>query len=151
MTIADVRYSFEHTMLPKWFFEEGMTLIGYLITEENFAYELLKKAFEDNGMEMPYPKELICFEKFKTEDKILGGKIILPTPNEMPSCYEIFMLFNLAFDNIRFFTVERGQEQEDIVIGEWTKDGEHIDHGAVDVRNSGEMDRVVELYRGGAV
>ena len=147
MNINEARYMYEHILLPKFFFEEGMNLIGGLITEKDFAYQMMKKVCDDNAVEMPYPKELFLFEQFKTEDKILGGKIFLPAPTQASACYVIYLLFNLQFDKIRFFTVERGEEETDVILGEWTKDGEHLNHGKADLRDSDGLNQAIAIYR----
>ena len=41
MTVYDIRYSFEHRILPSWFYKHKRQFAGLLLKDKNVLYEII--------------------------------------------------------------------------------------------------------------
>ena len=130
ITPHDVRYYFEHRLLPQDFFEYGETLIGYL--RENGTYAIWEDLTQSNGFDVIYSGEEYGLAEYPQEDGTEVIMLTFPKPEDTPLCSHVYLCLNPETGAQGYYTVEY-----DNFFGEswylccWTKDGNHLDYGVI--------------------
>ena len=144
----EIRYVFEHRMLPRWFFEETINFVGALLNEKEVLYNIINDIFVKENVENSYSKEDFRVEASRLTDNIMFVKIDFPKPEDEPLCYCSYMFFDEKFEKKRYYCIERGNEEGDempFVCG-WTPNGSHINYGNCGLGEDADLIRCIELY-----
>ena len=161
MTLVDLRYYFEHEILPGYFFESSEPFLSDILevayeeednTDENIIYESICETAQEEGVELPYSKKQYKTEVFsmdKDKDDFVV-RIRLPEPEEPLLCAYIFMIFSLKdLSPIRYFTVElleKKWRKNVYCLCEWERDGFHRNHSFVSKNLDKIQDKIIQLY-----
>ncbi|MBE5943198.1 MAG: hypothetical protein E7264_11780 [Lachnospiraceae bacterium] len=143
-----VRYMFEHRLLPGWFFDEGKQLVAMLLHEKSILFELIDDIFTKEGVENPYKKEDFDVDAAKITDEVMMLKIIFPEPEDVPLCYCSYMFFNMDFDKIDYFCIERAEDNDSTCpfVCSWTQEGSHINYGRCSSENNNDLIMCADIY-----
>lgn len=122
-----VRYAFEHVILCHMLLTDSKCLKLLKKKKEEFLFDLMCKICDEEHFEIPY--EINEFE-MKTE-KYLEYEMIrirMPKPVQENNCLEIILV--VGKDEVRYFTVEIGNEGKNLFVCEWTlyEDGKTMHH-----------------------
>lgn len=153
MDLHQIRYLFEHKLLPLWFFEDKDKLLGALLQDKDMLFKIINNIFEKEGVENPYSKEQFSVLPKRVAEDVMALKISFPEPEQEPLCYCCYLFFDKEFAKLRYYCVEKGQEVyggERVVypfICSWTQDGGHLNHGNCAMVDDGDFKRCVELYK----
>ena len=129
-TPHDIRYYFEHRLLPGELYENTDQLIGFL--RRNGIYALWASFTESNGFDTVYPEDAFGIAEFPQEDGTDVIMLALPKPESAPLCSRVYLCWNPETGKTGYYTVEL-----DDFFGEawflcsWSADGVHLDYGAV--------------------
>ena len=147
--IHDIRYFFEHQLLPRAFFEDRALLITVLVKEKDFLYKMVQEVFEKEGAECPYRPEEFRAEPLKISKDVLLLKLTYPEPESEPLCYGSYLLFDTAFENPAFFCLERGARRDEMpFLCRWDESGNHLNYGRCSTEHGEALARCLELYLG---
>lgn len=106
----EIRYLLEHRLLPHWFFEQKMQLIGLLLRDQEVLYRIIGDLFEKEGIENPYTADQFAVTVSKPDDKMVV-RISFPEPEEEPLCYCSYLFFDETFEKVSYFCIEKGDEE----------------------------------------
>ena len=141
MTLSELRYYFEHQLMPKYFFEDTIPFLTELIGDgEDQTHDIgcaVYNIFEDVARKaeviVPYSPEDFQGNLWTLNGNEYVLRIEMPEAQESPQCKAIYLLFTTDFSHLRYFTVELLEikwKRKRYVLCEWTQDG-HSNYGPV--------------------
>ena len=141
-TAAQIRYSFEHNMMPRYYYERPENVLNGL--EEVGLYYLWETVCVENGCDPTYPEEDYK-EHWYTSGSGTIVQVELPEPDENLLCYRIYFLYDPENDRTAYYTME----SEVLTPGSgmicmWDAEGTHTLFGAAPA-----LDRNSEDYEEG--
>ena len=145
-----IRYMFEHRLLPQWFFKEKERFVAPILKDKGILFEVLDQIFRKENVDNPYSPEQFNSEAAKLTDEVLMVKITFPEPEEEPLCYCSYLFFDLAFEKIAYFCIERGNPAGDDLpfVCSWTKEGTHLNHGHCTFEEHNDFLRCADIFFG---
>lgn len=148
MNLHQIRYTFEHKLLPQWFFEMKDKFAGMLLHEEAILYKLIDDMFKNEGQENPYTPEQFRIEAAKPAEGIMMLKLIFPEPEDEPLCYCSYLFFDNDFEKTGYFCIEKGYDPDDDspFVCAWTPEGAHVNYGICSFEGQGDFFRCVDIY-----
>lgn len=148
MNRHEIRYLFEHRLLPNWFFQDKDRFVGILLNDKKILYGIIDDIFKKEEVENPYKEEDFSIEAGKITEDIIMVKIVFPEPEDEPLCYCSYLFFDINFEKTEYFCIERGNEHSEeypFVCG-WTSDGSHCNFGNCTFEENGDFLRCLEIY-----
>ena len=127
-----IRYFFEHKLLPQLFFEDKGKFVNAVLGDEGLLFRALDGIFQKEGLDNPYSSD-----QLEASVETIAGDISIliiryPDPEEEPLCYCSFLFFDAKFKNLGFYSLERGGDLSGDgipFICSWSEEGDHINHG----------------------
>ena len=142
-TPAQVRYAFEHNMLPRFFYEVPDRMLE--IVSDPGLYAMWASIATENGVDPTYPEADYVTHVYDLDD---GGTLVqveLPAPDANLLCYRIYFYYNPATGQAGYYTAESDTFTPDACfICAWGREGTHFNYGACDV-----LDRTADDYAQG--
>ena len=127
-TAAQVRYQFEHRMLPRYFHDDPENMLGVL--RDVGLYRLWASVTIENGVDPTYPEADYVLHFFTAADGAKLLQIELPQPDANLLCYRIYMVYSPATGESGYYTVESDDFDPSLAfVCAWTKDGTHMNYG----------------------
>ena len=133
MILSELRYYFEHQLMPKYFLEDTIPFLAELIGNGEYrshdigcaVYNIFSDVARKADVIAPY-----SLEDFQGDLWTLNGdeyvlRIEMPEAQESPQCKAIYLLFTTTFSHLRYFTVELMEikwKRKRYVLCEWTED-----------------------------
>jgi len=152
MNLHDIRYTFEHRILPQWFFEGKSRFVGMLLNDKTVLFRIIDDIFQKEEVKNPYTEDQFGIETAKITEDVMMLKIILPEPEDEPLCYCCYLFFDKEFEKPGFFSIERGN---DIVsktnktipfVCSWTAEGGHNNHGNCSLEDNADFIKCTDIY-----
>ena len=141
-TPAQVRYYFEHKMLPRYFYEKPEALLE--VIRNVGVYPLWETVAKENGTDPHYPEEDYITHFYRAEDGSQIIQIEMPDPDMEPLCYRIYFIYNPDKEITAYYTAECSSFVPEICfICTWDKEDNHELCGSRDV-----LDRKDSGYTG---
>ena len=144
-TPQEVRYQFEHSMLPRYFYEVPENML--YVMEEDGVYELWAITADENGADPYYPEEDYEEHWYEAEDGTTVLQINMPEPDANVLCYRVYMLFNGETGDRGYYTVEYDEFLTDSsFICFWDEERNHsiLDAAPVLDRDSDEYEEKLQ-------
>lgn len=144
-SIQRVRYYFEHSILPRYFYdvpEEMLSAIG-----SAGVFSLWKLICDENGYDANfYNEEDYVNRWYSADDGTVIVQVLLPEPDDNTLCYRVYFVYN-AEENVKgYYTAESDTFTPDSeFICSWTEDGIHRNFGTVDLLDKTSEDYESEL------
>ena len=146
VTLAQLRYHFEHSALPRYFYEAPDNMLDVL--DRVGAYALFTSLADENGVAYDYSDEDFAQALYASADGTLLLQLDLPQPENTPDCYRIYMLYDPDTQAAAYYTleydamaVELGGPQdalsESAFLCGWDAEGTHGNYGGVNVPRKG--------------
>ena len=104
ITPHDIRYYFEHRLLPSELYENTEQLIGFL--RQNGIYALWANFTGNNGFNVVYPEDAFGMAEFPQEDGTNVMMLSLPKPEDSPLCSRVYLCWNPETGKAGYYTVE---------------------------------------------
>jgi len=124
VSLAKARYHFEHSALPRYFYDDPANMLRVL--EESGTYRLWTSLADENGVEYPYQSGDYAEHLYTTGDGATVMQIEMPVPEETPQCYRVYMVYAPATGDAAYYTVEYdGLLGESALLCGWSKALEH--------------------------
>lgn len=148
MDTHQIRYMFEHKLLPHWFFEEKDQFVGMILHDKNVLYKIISDIFQKENVENPYSQEQFDMEAAKVTEDVMMMKIIFPEPEDEPLCYCSYLFFDQAFEKTSFFCIEKGNNMGNMrpFICSWSPDGSHSNYGSCSVEDGQDYLKCADLH-----
>ena len=146
ISLRDIRYYFEHRMLPQQFYQSPETVISYL--ESNGIYSLWSGFTGENNFSVTYGEEEFSVRDIPQENGMKMLMITMPEPEETPLCCRIYLCYDPEKQAGAYFTVEYDNNFDDsYFLCAWTPEGTHMNYGyaaKLDSDDPGFEDRLAE-------
>ncbi|MBR0131180.1 MAG: hypothetical protein IJM08_07730 [Firmicutes bacterium] len=132
MDLKEVLYSFEHKLLPEWFYGNPKEFAGVLATQPGALYSIIAEICSRAGVENTFVPREFSVEPDQISSDVAAIRIKFPKPPESPLCLSSVAFFDKTFEKVCYFTIEMGDETSAgfPVICSWEKNGEHINYGS---------------------
>lgn len=147
--LNDLRYNFEHYLLPGWFYVDGKKFTDALVNKETFIDLIFFNLCKDADL---FDIWIKGYDQIHSQDDDLNA-IIITCPNCIltPQCNKIFMVwddtkrfyFTLEFDEI--MSKLSGIEPYFILCG-WDKERKHVNFGPFNESNDKLIAKIKELF-----
>lgn len=143
-----IRYMFEHKLLPGYFYSDTERLLKMILLDKKVLFRIISDIFRGESVENPYKEEDFDAYPFKVTDEVRGVCINLPEPEEEPLCYRIYMIFNMTFDKLWYFTIEKGNEvgEDYPFVCAWTAEGGHLNLGNCTFEKDNDLIRCLDIF-----
>ena len=143
LSVHEVRYYFEHRLLPQLLFEDADQLLGFIL--ENSINQLWLNFIADLDFVNPYTAD--DFNQsivYQTENAVIV-RADLPKPEDSPLCLRVYFYYDFNADIKAYFTVEYDNFfGESWFLCEWTQEGVHNDYGTIDTVKPADADDYAE-------
>lgn len=148
----EVRYAFEHQILPHLFYEDKEQFVGMVLQDKGVLYEIISSIFDKEGVENPYVDEEFEVEPIRLSEDVLMLKITLPEPEEPILCSDIYLVYSVDdLSTKRYFTVElleRKWLKKSYCLCEREKNGFHCNHGIIPNNTKKREEKIIHLFYG---
>ena len=132
VTLAQARYHFEHSALPRYFYEVPENMLEVL--ENAGTYQMWTSLADENGVEYPYQPEDFAEHLYTTADGATLLQVEMPRPEDDAQCYRVYLVYNAATGDAGYYTVEYdGILGENALLCGWSQAHEHTVYGGAAV------------------
>lgn len=158
MTLFELRYYYEHELLPQYYFEDTVPFLGEMFeadrdddteSSKNLLFEMILEMAAKRGIDFPYSQEQYKAEIIALNEDDLMFRITLP--EEQMLCSAIYLLFPIEdFSKKRYFTIElleRKWRKNCYCLCEWEEDGFHVNHGIVSNNVKKREEKIISLFK----
>lgn len=146
MDIKEIRYLFEHRLLPQWLYREKETLISVLLQKDkNMAFQIFSDICKKENVEMPYKEEQYRIIPYGLSDKAAAVCLQLPSAEVSPQCERVYFVFDQEKEKFAFYSVEKGAFDYNVLCG-WSEDGGHLNYGKCPEDENEELKRLLDLF-----
>ena len=125
--LFDVRYHFEHRLLPQAFYQAPLETMESL--REEGLYERWSRYTAERGFDADYPAEAFGTREITGEDGIRMLVLTMPQPEKMLLCYRIYLCLDPKTGTAAYFTAEydiyEGYFDPGCLICGWKQDRTH--------------------------
>ena len=142
--LEDIRYYFEHQLLPDLFYEDPGKVLGYL--QNNPLFALWQSLCESIPFDVTYPEDAFGALFVLGDDVQVLARLDLPRPEATPQCSRIYLYWNQETGSAGYYTVEYDNflEESEFLCG-WTKDHEHTSYASGAMLNPESPDYAEQL------
>jgi len=151
MNSYQIRYRFEHTLLPVRLLRNTGEFVKELKDSENqraLLFRMISGVFASEDVKNPYQEDQFDVTVLLENDELTGIRLGFPLPEKAPLCYCGFLLFDREFQHIAYFTVEKGIDDDSAFLCKWTLQGEHMNYGRVPPEAGADFQRCLKLHAG---
>ena len=152
-SLYQVRYYFEHQMLPASYYDMPEEVLTFL--QEEGPYELWRRVTESFGLDPTYAEADFRAEVLEDTDEVRILRLNLPEPDGNTLCPRVYFVYYPETGNGAYVTVESDTFMPDAYfICGWTPDGTHMNYGSIDIPAddaalAAELDMVKQVAAGG--
>ena len=146
-----IRYFFEHRLLPQMFFENKGGFVNAVLGDKDLLFKAIDVIFQDKELDNPYSPNQFRASAETIADDISVLKIKYPEPEEEPLCYCSFLFFDAKFEKQGFYCLERGGDLSGDgipFICSWSEDGVHRNHGTCLLDEREALLMCADIYMG---
>ena len=126
-TVQEVRYQFEHSMLPRYYYDVPENMLD--VIADPGIYALWESVTTENGVEPTYSEEDYEAYWYQAEDGTVIAQVTLPEPDQNMLCFRVYFVYNGETGYTAYYTVELEyflDEDDGIAyICSWNADREH--------------------------
>lgn len=160
MTLTELRYYYEHKILPKYYFEDTVPFLAEIFEAygdsdgegkiDNFLYDMIRELAEKNGIAFPYSEDQYKVDMWKLDEDNFMIRLRMPEPDETVLCSYVYLLFPIEdFSQNRYFTVELTEikkKRKYYCLCEWDKEGVHKNYGYLPNNIEQVEDKIIKLF-----
>lgn len=147
MNQYEIRYLFEHRLLPRCFFENQLQFIGALLKDKEILFRIIDDLFHQEGLKNPYTPDLFDVSAVGSMEQ-MAIKISFPEPENEPLCYCSYLFFDKTFEKVSYFCIEKGNSEGQMhpFVCSWTPEGAHLNHGHCALEKNEDFLRCSEIH-----
>lgn len=158
MTLYELRYYFEHELLPRYFFEYTVPFLEEIFeaytedteSNQNPLFDIIFEMAQEQEIDFPYNQEQYKAEIVGLNEDEVMIRIRLPEPEETILCSDIYLLFSIEdLSKKRYFTIElleRKKRRNYYCLCEWEEDGSHANYGLVSGNIAKIEEKIIQLF-----
>ena len=143
ITLEQLRYHFEHSTMPRFFYEDPAVMLSVL--KERGTYTMWTVLANENGVEQPWQEEDFV-QRWYEFDGATVLQIEMPTPETSPQCFRVYMIRNEAAGTAGYYTIEYDNFMGDTAfLCGWTADMTHMNYGGAAILDPAAADYETQL------
>lgn len=146
MNTHEIRYCFEHRILPRNFYEYKSDFFSLILKQTDVLYKVINDIFEEEGVKNPYTENEFGIEVMKRDEELLVIRLVFPVPEDEPLCYCSYLFVDKKLQKLKYFCIERGNGTETVFVCSWTSDGRHINYGSCSLVGREDYERCLSIY-----
>lgn len=146
MTTYQVRFGFEHHILPNGFYTDKLNFIGMFLLDKNGLFYVLKGMLEEQGLECPYTEDQFKVEPLRLNEEISLFTLTFPEPEQGPLCYKSYLFFDEEFKRAMYFCIEKNENGVPSVCA-WNQKGEHLEYMPCTFEDSDDFVKCATIYK----
>ena len=127
VTLFDVRYYFEHRLLPQAFYQEPEELMESL--REGGLYDRWSRYTAERSFDVTYPADAFSVREMMQDSGLRMLMLTMPQPEKTLLCYRIYLCFDPETGPAAYYTAEydvyEGFFDEGCLICGWKPDRTH--------------------------
>lgn len=148
MELKDIKYMFEHQLLPSWYYKDKGNFVAALVQEDStLLFHIMGEICEKEHVRMPYTADMYSFELYGISEDVMLLRQSMPEPSDEPLCFRVYFMFDRQFEKMGYYTVEKGQG-DDLYLCGWDAEGNHANYGGCPDGERPETDRIIDIYMG---
>ena len=137
ISLERMRYHFEHSALPRYFYETPDIMLEVL--EEQGVYQMWTVLADENGVSYPYTDGDFTEHWYDADDGTRILQIEMPAPEASPQCFRAYMVYNPNTGSAGYYTVEyENLLGETAILCGWTKAMEHVEYGGAAILDAND-------------
>jgi len=134
ITLDKMRYHFEHSALPRYFYDDPANMLSVL--KANGVYRLWMALADENRVAYPYVEADFTQNWYEADDGTTILQIGMPAPEVSPQCYRVYMVYNAVAATAGYYTIEYENLLGDCAFTcGWTADMTHMNYGDAAILN----------------
>ncbi|MBQ7503597.1 hypothetical protein IJT93_12950 [bacterium] len=151
MEIHGILYEYEHRLIPRLFYRDGLSFMNNLIENGNaLPYSLLSFLFKERKTDNPYSESDIEVETAEVCDEYTSVRLVYPNPQTEPLCFCCYLFADADGEKLRCYTVEKSSSlfdgtEEQMLCG-WDENMRHQNYGTVSADNNEIYKKCVEIF-----
>lgn len=102
-----IRYTFEHRLLPQWFFEDKERFVAVLLKDKGLLFDVINEIFQKENVKNPYTPDQFDIEPARLTDELLMVKIIFPDRKKNLFAIAVICFLILLLKIRRFFVLKK--------------------------------------------
>jgi|GEM_PF-2866381 len=139
VSLERIRYHFEHSAMPRFFYEDPATVLDVL--EDVGVFPVFAALANENGVAYPYQEADFKEYLYNLNDGTVLLQVVMPQPEKTPQCYRIYMVYNSDTGNAGYYTVEfDNMLVETAFLCGWKSDMTHLNYGGAAILNPEDDD-----------
>ena len=143
VTLERMRYHFEHSALPRYFYEDPANMLEVLRAQG--VYKMWTALADENGVTYPYVAEDFSEHWYDLDGGATILQIEMPAPEVSPQCLRVYMVRNPKAGTAGYFTVEyENLLGESALLCGWSPEGEHVEYGGAAMFDRGDAAALLE-------
>ena len=150
ITVQNVRYHFEHKLLPHYFYQAPYRIMTHLLSK-SVMYSW-QKLCNYNEIDPTYNEKdtktsLYFLAGDGEDDDLLIERVVLPEPDQDLLCYRIYLLYDVYKEKAVYYTIESDKMTNEmfpydggefVFVCSWDEDGSHYNYGTILLADSGD-------------
>ena len=147
----EVRYHFEHELLPEWFYGAGKDELQKIRNRDtSFIWSMWRLLYEERGLKLEGTKNPFKASKCTIGDNRTIIRIDMPTPCRQPLCFHVFLVWSDDFERRGYFTVERGASNKEKFLCSWREGRAHGNYGKCSSNTAKVEKRIISIFDSGS-
>ena len=139
LTLERVRYHFEHSALPRFFYEAPENVIQVLY--ERGIYPVWTSLADENGVAYPYTADDYAVNRYDMDDGTTVLQAVMPRPEVSPQCFRVYFVYNPDRGIMGYYTIEyENLLGESALTCGWTEDRQHVEYGGAALLDPADPD-----------
>ena len=144
VSLEKARYHFEHSALPRYFYDDPANMLAVLEARGTFA--MWQALVDENGVVYPYQEADYELRWYDLEDGATALLITMPAPEVSPQCFRAYMIYNPSTGAAGYYTVEYDNMLGDAAfLCGWSPDGTHMNYGGAMILDAAADDYEAQL------
>lgn len=140
------RKQFEFGVLPIAFYSEGQAFVDELVEKKStFIDERFEASYQDQRM-YPFLEEEFPVMVMDISEELLVVSVDMPSRYyALPDCLRIYFTWDKVKQEGHYYTIEYTDKKDVHLLGEITKEKNHVSHGAAPVEGA-ELQTIIDLH-----
>ena len=148
MILKQARYTLEHKALPLFYFrDKNAFMLSLLESKGELLYDVMNDFCDKMECENTYKKEDYKVEALNVNEEVKIVRVTMPDPRIELECKYVYFMFDLEFEKMNYFTVEKASRGTAFLCG-WDEHKNHLNYGFCSEDLDEQLQKIIEIYMG---
>ena len=148
MKLKKARYTLEHEALPLFYFEnKNLFMLSLLESNGELVYDIMDDFCDKIECENLYKKEDYKVDALNVDEEVKIVRVTMPDPRVELECKYVYFMFDLKFEKMKYFTVEKASFGKEFLCG-WDEHRNHLNYGFCPEDLNEHLQKIIQIYMG---